>query len=115
MVDGLRDLVLVPTSLIVGAFSLLSGKGERPGNEFYQLLSAGKQSEHWINLFGALENAPPDLQNAAPFSTTDMDELVGKLETFVIDEHKRGGITAQAKHRFDQALDALQKRKKGAS
>lgn len=115
VVDGLRDLVLVPTSLIVGAFSLLSGKDERPGSEFYQLLSAGKQSEHWINLFGALENAPPDLQNAAPFATTDMDELVGKLETFVIDEHKRGGITAQAKHRFDQALDALQKRKKDAS
>jgi hypothetical protein len=115
LVDGLRDLVLVPTSLIVGAFSLFSGKGERPGNEFYRLLAAGKESEHWINLFGALENAPTDLKNAAPFATTDMDELVGKLETFVIDEHRRGGITAQAKNRFDKALAAFQNRKKNAS
>ena len=112
LVDGLRDLVLVPTSLIVGAFSLLSGKGEKPGNEFYQLLAAGKQSERWINLFGALENAPADLKTAQPFASADMDELVGKLETFVIDEHRRGGITAQAKNRFDKALDAMQKRRK---
>lgn len=114
LVDGLRDLVLVPTSLIVGAYSLFSGKGGRPGDEFYQLLAAGKQSEHWINLFGALENAPDDLKNAEPFATTDMDELVEKIETFVVDEHRRGGITAQAKNRFDKALDAIQKRRNKA-
>ena len=39
-----------------------------------------------------------------------MDDLVGKIETFVKDEHARGGMTAQAKERFDKALDAMQRK-----
>ena len=42
----------------------------------------------------------------------DMDEIVGRIEAFVVDEEKRGGITTQAKKRFDQALDALHRRGK---
>ncbi|MBT8103544.1 MAG: hypothetical protein KJO95_11295 [Gammaproteobacteria bacterium] len=108
IVDGLRDLLLVPASLIVGIVSLVSSGDGRPGHQFYRLLSIGKQSERWINLFGALKNAPADLEMAEPFPNADMDDLVGRLETFVVDEHKRGGITAQAKRRFDKALDAIQ-------
>ncbi len=111
VVDGLRDLLLVPASLIAGLMSLLSSDTERPGRYFYQLLDLGKQSERWINLFGALQNAPADLRQVEPFPKADMDELVGRLETFMIDEHKRGGITAQAKNRFDTALNAFRQRR----
>ena len=111
VVDGLRDLLLVPASLIAGLMSLLSADRQRPGPYFYQLLDLGKQSEHWINLFGALQNAPPDLRQVDPFPKADMDELVGRLETFMIDEHKRGGITAQAKNRFDTALNAFRQKR----
>ncbi len=111
IVDGLRDLLLVPASLIAGLMSLLSSDTERPGPYFYQLLDLGKQSEHWINLFGALQNAPADLRQVEPFPKADMDELVGRLETFMIDEHKRGGITAQAKNRFDTALNAYRQKR----
>ena len=111
IVDGLRDLLLVPASLIAGLMSLLSNDTERPGPYFYQLLNLGKQSEHWINLFGALQNAPADLRQVDPFPEADMDELVGRLETFMIDEHKRGGITAQAKNRFDKALNAFRQKR----
>ena len=119
IVDGLRDLLLVPASLIAGLMSLLSSDTERPGPYFYQLLDLGKQSEQWINLFGALQNAPAGLRQVEPFPKADMDELVGRLETFMIDEHKRGGITAQAKNRFDTALNAYRQKRgesrKGAS
>ena len=74
-------------------------------------MSVGRQSEHWINLFGALENAPQELKDPQPFANADMDEILGRLETFVVDEHRRGGITAQAKDRIDKALNALQRRK----
>lgn len=111
LVDGLRDLVLVPLSLIAGIMSLASGKDGVPGTQFYRLLGVGKQSESWINLFGAMTNAPPDLEQPLPFPDTDMDQIVGKIEAFVVDEQKRGGMTAQAKERFDQALDAIQKRR----
>lgn len=115
IVDGLRDLVLVPASLIAGAVSLFSSRDQVPGDQFYQLLALGKQSEHWINLFGALENAPADLKQATPSAKGDIDELVQRLENFVIDEHKRGGITAQAKNRFDKAFNAFQDRRKSSS
>lgn len=107
VVDGLRDLLLVPASLIAGLVSLLSGKQDKPSDHFYQLLDLGKQSEHWINLFGALKNAPADLRQVEPFPEADMDELVGRLETFMVDEHKRGGITAQAKDRMDKVIKAI--------
>jgi len=107
VVDGLRDLLLVPASLIAGLVSLLSSKGDKPSHYFYQLLDIGKQSEHWINLFGALKNAPADLRQVEPFPGADMDELVGRLETFMVEEHKRGGITAQAKDRMDKVIKAI--------
>ena len=107
VVDGLRDLILVPASLVVGIVSLLSGADGRPGEQFYRLLAMGKQSERWINLFGALKNAPADLEHAEQLPDAGMDELVKRFETFVIDEHRRGGITAQAKTRLDKAIDAI--------
>jgi len=112
VVDGLRDLVLVPTSLIAGLVSLFSGEGGKPGTQFYQLLGVGKHSEQWIDLFGALENAPEDVTHIEPFPNAKMDDLVGRLEKFMVEEHKRGGITAQAKDRFDQAFNALQQKRK---
>jgi len=112
VVDGLRDLVLVPASLIAGIISIMSSTDGKPGPQFYHLLSVGKQSERWINLFGALQNAPADIEHVAPFPDADMDDLVGRLETFVVDEHRRGGVTAQAKERFDKAIGAF-KRKQG--
>ena len=107
LVDGLRDLLLVPASLTVGLVSLLTGEGGRPAPYFYQLLDLGKQTERWINLFGALKNAPPDVRHVEPFPETDIDILVGRLETFMKDEHKRGGLTAQAKERMDKVIHAI--------
>ena len=110
VVDGLRDLILVPASIIAGVISLLSFDKARPGAEFYRLLHAGKQSEHWINLFGALRNAPPDLEVVKGFPDADMDDIVGRLEAYMVEEHRRGGMTAQAKDRLDKAFDTIKRR-----
>lgn len=110
LVDGLRDLVMVPASLVAGIISLASGTDGQPGTQFYRLLGVGKQSERWINLFGALKNAPPDLEHLEPFPDADLDDIVGKLEAFVVDDHQRSGMTAQARARVEKALSALQKR-----
>ena len=112
IVDGLRDLVLVPTSLIVGIVSLVKGEDGRPGLQFYHLLGFGQQTERWINLFGAIENSPEKLDQPSPFGAGDIDDLVAKFETFVVDEFKRGGVTAQAKERLHTALAAIQRRKR---
>lgn len=112
VVDGLRDLVLVPASLIAGLVSLFSSADGRTGDQFYQLLAVGKQSERWINLFGAMRNAPVGLRQADQFPNADIDDLVGRLETFVVDEHRRGGITAQAKERLDKTLRAIRRKRR---
>jgi hypothetical protein len=110
VVDGLRDLVLVPASLIAGFVSLVSGKDGVPGPQFYRLLDVGKQSEHWINLFGATQHAPPDMEQSIPFPDADMDAILGRIEKFVVDEEKRGGITTQARERLEKTLRSFQDR-----
>ena len=109
-VDGLRDFLLVPVSLIAAVVSLVGGKDGKPGPHFYQLLAAGKRSERWINLFGAYENAPEDVIAKNQFDDASIDDLVQRMEIFVIDEYKRGGVTAQAKERIDKALNAMQRK-----
>jgi len=109
VVDGVRDLVLVPASLIAAVVSLVRGSGGRPGPQFYQLIGIGRQSERWIDLFKAYEHAPQELRNEHTFGERNMDELVARLESFVVEEYKRGGVTAQAKDRIDKVLDAIQR------
>ena len=110
LVDGFRDLLLVPASLVAGIWSLVSGDKDKPGPQFYQLLSLGRQSESWIDLFKAHENAPEEVRREHEFAVANMDELVSRFESFVVDEYERGGVTAQAKARIDKALDAIQRR-----
>ena len=111
IVDGLRDLILVPASLIAGIISIASGKNGRPGSQFYHLLAWGKESELWINLFGAVKNSPEAIAQPRPFGDQDIDDIVGRIENFVVDEVKRGGLTSQAKERLDKILDAVQRKK----
>ncbi len=110
LVDGFRDLLLVPASLVAGIWSLVAGDNGGPGPQFYRLVSLGKQSEAWIDLFQAYENAPEEVRREHEFATGNMDEIVARFESFVVDEYERGGVTAQAKARIDKALDAIQRR-----
>jgi hypothetical protein len=111
LVDGARDLILVPASLIAGIVSLAKSRDGKPGPEFYMLIGVGKQSERWINLFGALKNAPPEVMEQNSFGDADMDQIVSRVESFVVDEYKRGGVTAQAKERIEKAMEAMQRRR----
>lgn len=110
LVDGFRDLVLVPASLFAAIASLVSREDGKPGPQFYHLLVLGKRSERWINLFGAARNSPENVAPTETSASTDIDDLVGRVESFVVDEYRRGGITAQAKKRLDQVLGAIQRR-----
>ena len=113
VVDGLRDLILVPASLVAGVISLSKTKDGVPGTEFYTLVGVGKQSERWINLFGAYKNAPPEVTEQNHFGDADIDDIVSRVESFVVDEYKRGGVTAQARDRMNKAMDAMRRRKEG--
>ncbi len=109
LVDGFRDVLLVPVSLIAGVVSLVRG-GARPGPEFYDLLRIGRRTEYWINLFGAAAHLHGQPTDEEKFAVEDIDEMVSRVETFVVEEYRRGGVTAQAKDRLDSALDLLHRK-----
>ncbi len=111
IVDGLRDLLLVPASLVAAAISLAKTRDGQPGDEFYRLVSVGKQSERWINLFGALRNAPPKVVEEHYFGSSDIDEIVTRVESFVVDEYQRGGVTKQARDRINDAIERIRNRR----
>ncbi len=111
IVDGLRDFMLVPISLVTGLISVVTGKDGVPNTQFYDLLLVGKQSEQWIDLFGALRNAPADMQQRVRFPDANMDEVLDNIEAFVVNEEKRGGMTAQARKRFEKTLRGFQDRR----
>ncbi|MGI9262532.1 MAG: hypothetical protein ACR2QR_10880 [Woeseiaceae bacterium] len=114
IVDGLRDFILVPISIVVGLYSLTQ-TGKPGDNEFYNLLRVGRKSERWINLFGAADRArEPDIERVN-FPDDDIDSLVSKFEDFVVDEYKSGGVTKQAKEHLDQMLGSINKRRKRRS
>lgn len=116
LVDGFRDLALVPMSLAAGVVSLIR-KGPSPGPEFYDLLRMAQRSERWINLFGAVEKPHAgradseadrtDARDDTAATTADLDTLVARVENFLVEEYRKGGITAQAKARMDAALVSL--------
>ncbi|MEM7283922.1 MAG: hypothetical protein AAF438_20090 [Pseudomonadota bacterium] len=103
VIDGLRDALLIPTSLLAGLFGVLT-KPSEPGHYFYRVVRMGRQSEKWINLFGM---APPDDPKSSTMDVRPLDSLIKDLESSVVDQYNRGGVTAKAKDAIDSALDAI--------
>jgi hypothetical protein len=110
-VDGLRDFLLIPASLVAGIVSLARAKHGRPGSEFYRLIGWGKRTEEWIDLFGAHRNSPEALPGDESLRDMNIDQIVDQVESFIVDEEKRGSMTAQARDQIDRALDAIQRRR----
>jgi hypothetical protein len=111
VVDGLLDLVLLPASLIAGLVGVIRG-GPDPGSEFYELMRFGRRGERWINLFGAVNPEREPAPNAQPLSASDMDDLVTRVESFLVDEYRKREVTAQTRQGLNAALDSLQRLRK---
>lgn len=98
IVDGIRDFVLIPVSLIATALSLLR-RGDRPGSEFYEVVAFGRRTESMINLFGAADRLRRDEPEPGP----DLDSFVDEVEAFVRRE-AQGGRFEAARGRIERAL-----------
>ncbi len=109
IVDGLRDFLLVPASIVAAIISLATGEGGKPGPHFYRLVAFGKRTERWIDLFAASRNSPEGVPEADTADGPSIDALVSRMESFVVDEYRKGGVTKQAKEHIDKALNAMQR------
>lgn len=110
--DGIRDVVMGPVSLAAALLDLL-GLGGRAGLHFYDAIRFGRRTEEWINLFGAADRVDRLPESGAP-EDAGLDRLVRRMESLVVQEYERGGITRSAKETVDRALDRVQGKDGGA-
>ena len=99
MVDGLRDLVLLPVSLVATVIGLLRG-GDEPEREFLQVIEIGRESEQWINLFGNHDTGDN------PHAVASIDALFTKVEETLKQQYKAAGTSESAQAEIDEALQA---------
>ncbi|MEE8463405.1 MAG: hypothetical protein V3S53_01345, partial [Gammaproteobacteria bacterium] len=106
LLDGVRDLVLVPISIVAALIDLATG--EKPaGRRFYSVVQLGRRSEHWINLFGAADRSPHENRWGHGEQSVRLDDLVEQVEKVVKDQYAEGGVSGSARNALNKALDAL--------
>ncbi len=94
LVDGLRDLLLSPLSIIAAVIGLISG-GDRPDQYFRRVVRFGLRTERWINLFG---------EHDGPGTA---DHLVDPLRSRVIDEARANPWLSKAGTSLNRQLDGV--------
>jgi len=75
--DGLKDIVLSPISVIAVVLDMLRGS-EQP-SLFYRTLQLGEGFDRWLNLYGAAQQAP---HRASGLVGDDGDEVTRPLEVW---------------------------------
>lgn len=98
-VDGLRDLLISPVSLLAALVDLLV-PGDDGGRRFYAVVRYGRRTEEWINLFGAAEPAEPAAE------TKGMDVILQDLEEMVRDPARREEARARAQELLERLRQA---------
>ena len=102
LADGVRDLVLVPISLVATGIGLLRSADD-PDKEFRRVLNLGRQSEQWINLFGHHD----PLHGAGDLGSIDL--LLTRAEEVVREQVKEGGVSENASTAIARALEKAHK------
>jgi hypothetical protein len=97
LADGLRDLLLVPVSIVATLIGLVSG-GDEPDRHFRQVIRLGRRMDAWINLFGQHRRGPT------------ADRLAEPLQQTLESEFSRDGWVRRSADRFNTLLDAANAR-----
>ena len=105
--DNVRDLVLMPVSLVAAAIDLVL-RGDREGARFYRVLRWGRHSERVIDVYSAIDQHPPDDFEIGEAYT--VDGVIARLENVVSREVEKGGTAASIKGAMDRAIDQLHSR-----
>ncbi|MFW6206649.1 MAG: hypothetical protein ACOC5J_01815 [Gemmatimonadota bacterium] len=81
--DGLKDLVLAPASIIAAFFDVLF-PGATPGSRFYAVMRIGERFDRWLSLFAAADRADAAHDGLFGASRAGSGSLLGKLEEIVL-------------------------------
>ena len=92
--DGFRDILLAPVSIIAAIVGLIVG-GSRPNQFYRRVLRFGRRTEDWINLFG--------YRNSSGTS----DEIVRPLQERVFEEANNRPWIKKAGKRLNKSIDSV--------
>ena len=111
IVDGLKDIVLAPTALLLVLVGLLRSP-DNPGRYFYRMMRLGRDFDRWVDLFGADDtkrlSGPSTESQWQGDKPSGLDDVIDRLQQAVITQQKQGGLTEKARQAVDRALDALE-------
>lgn len=103
--DGLRDVILVPVSLLAALLDFVVG-GRQPGRFFSAVINFGRRTETWINLFGHQRNS------------TTADDIIKPIQEKVFAQAEHNPVLQKAGASLNRSLDSVGdaiKRPAGAS
>ena len=75
--DGLRDVILVPVSIVAAILGLVAG-GSDPRQYFRRVLRFGRATEAWLNLFGGRDQSGTSDEVLEPFKAKVMEQAAAR-------------------------------------
>lgn len=94
-IEALRDVLLIPLGLGSAVLGLLA-RPDDPEHYFRRMLDLGHRFDRYLDLFGA-----------GTKEEARVDALFQRVEHVLVEQHRRGGVTAGAKAAIDRTLDVI--------
>ena len=113
MADGLRDLVLLPVSLVAALVGYIRG-GDDPARELDQVMEYGRQSEEWIDLFEQRRGQEHGAGRSA-HSLASIDAVFDKVEESLRQSYKSGGTSKDVQSEIDDALNTAHEKARNST
>lgn len=104
VIDGLRDAILIPLSLLAALISLTQA-GPNRGRFFYDIVRMGRRSEHWINLFAAADRVYPQHEDAGDGAA--LDDYLAQVEGRLAKEFRDGEASGSARRAVGALVDRI--------
>ena len=91
--DGLRDLLLSPISIVAALAGILTNHPD-PSRYFNRLLELGHRSDQWINLFNT---------HTQGNESSTADDFVREAESIVRSELEKGRVMPRVKRQAEKS------------
>ncbi|HOP23088.1 MAG TPA: hypothetical protein PK055_08740 [Gammaproteobacteria bacterium] len=108
IVDGFRDLLLMPAVFFATVFGLIKHQ-KQPGRYMYRLLSYGKVSEKWIGLF---DDADKDIMPPIYVQEKKLDDLLKRAQTTLESKYIDEQTKSKLLNKLDVVLDEINQKMK---